>query len=202
MSSKNSANRAPGIASGRRRLIATACCPAERNQTLPPTTTAKTATIASQGRMLNDPTPPPADREKKKYSATAAITASIAQRNQNQNFTTNCNYAASNERQNQRPSTLRIGVRINRELTTKCWVGCIACLGPVSEHKSLRYGFPSSTRVNSDATACQRPLRLFCQLLCLGKNAAILGDHAMIVTKDTVQRRQVAFGKRISPIAL
>jgi len=47
-------------------MIATACCPAERNQTLPPTTAAKTARIASQGTMLNDPTLPPADREKKK----------------------------------------------------------------------------------------------------------------------------------------
>src|SRR5438477_1217516 len=27
------------------------------------------------------------------------------------------------------PSTLRIGVRINRELTTKCWVGFIDWLG-------------------------------------------------------------------------
>src|SRR6267142_5194467 len=30
---------------------------------------------------------------------------------------------------------------------------------PAREARSLRYGFPSSTRVNSDATACQRPLR-------------------------------------------
>jgi hypothetical protein len=35
--------------------------------------------------MLNDPTLPPADREKKKLSATAAITASTDHRNQNQN---------------------------------------------------------------------------------------------------------------------
>ena len=66
MRSKKSAYRAPGIASSRRRMIARACCPAERNQTLPPTTAAKAARIASHGRMLNDPTLPPADREKKK----------------------------------------------------------------------------------------------------------------------------------------
>ena len=84
-------------------MIATACCPAERNQTLPPTTPAKAARIASHGRMLNDPTLPPAAREKKKQSATAAITASTDHRNQNQNFTDNCNYGASNETQDQLP---------------------------------------------------------------------------------------------------
>jgi hypothetical protein len=47
--------------------------------------------------MLNDPTLPPADREKKKYNATAAITASMAQRNQNQIFMDNCKYGAWNE---------------------------------------------------------------------------------------------------------
>jgi len=47
-------------------MIARACCPAERNQTLPPTTAAKTPRIASHGRMLNDPTLPTPAREKKK----------------------------------------------------------------------------------------------------------------------------------------
>ena len=46
--------------------MATECWPAERNQTLPPTTAAKAARIASHDRMLNDPALPPAAREKKK----------------------------------------------------------------------------------------------------------------------------------------
>src|SRR5205823_5654063 len=34
-----------------------------------------------------------------------------------------------NETQAQRPSTLRIGARIDQKLTTKCWVGWSAWLG-------------------------------------------------------------------------
>ncbi len=45
--------------------MATACCPAERNQMLPPTTPAKAARIASHGRMLNAPTLPAGSQRKK-----------------------------------------------------------------------------------------------------------------------------------------
>jgi hypothetical protein len=46
--------------------MAKARCPADRNQTLPPTTAAKTARMMSHGRMLNDPTLPWAAKEEKK----------------------------------------------------------------------------------------------------------------------------------------
>jgi len=46
-------------------MIARACCPAERIQALPPTTAAKAPRIASQGKMLNDPTLPAGSQGKK-----------------------------------------------------------------------------------------------------------------------------------------
>jgi hypothetical protein len=67
--------------------MARARCPANRNQTLPSATAAKTARMMSHGRMLNDPTLPWVAKEKNKQSATTAITALMNQRNQNQNFT-------------------------------------------------------------------------------------------------------------------
>jgi len=45
-------------------------------------------------------------------------------------------------------------------------------------------------------------LAVFSQLLRLGKDAAILANYAVIVTKNAVQRQHVALGQRISPIAL
>jgi hypothetical protein len=47
-------------------MIATECCPAERNQRLPPTHGRQSGEDRQPGWMLNDPTLPPADKEKKK----------------------------------------------------------------------------------------------------------------------------------------
>jgi hypothetical protein len=63
---KNNTKRAVGIASSKRRVMARARRPTERNQTLPPTTAAKAARIKNHGGMLNDATLRWAPKEKKK----------------------------------------------------------------------------------------------------------------------------------------